>query len=42
MQYAPIPAHLVLDGFNADLCPVEVYERLLACTIPSMDVDHAK
>jgi len=42
MQCAPIPAHLVLDGFNEDLCPVEVYERLLVCTIPSIAVDHAK
>jgi len=40
MQCAPIPAHLVLDGFNEDLCPVEVYERLLACTIPSIAVEY--
>ena len=42
MQCVPIPAHLVLDGFTQDLCPVEVYERLISCTIPSIAVDHAK
>jgi len=42
MQCVPIPAHLVLDGFNEDLCPVEVYERLLACMIPSIALDHTK
>jgi len=28
MQCVPIPAHLVLDGFNEDLCPVEVYSEI--------------
>ena len=42
MQCAPIPAHLVLGGISVDLCPVEVYERLLTCTVLSLAVDHTK
>ena len=42
MQCAPIPAHMVLDGFNSDLCPVDVYERLITSTAPSIAVEHAK
>ena len=42
MQCAPIPGHMVLDGFNSDLCPVDVYERLITSTAPSIAVEHAK
>ena len=42
MKFAPIPAHLVLDGFEAELCPVDVYERLMAVTEVSAAVVHAQ
>ena len=32
MQIAPIPAHLIFDGFQTDLDAAEVYERVLTVT----------
>ena len=42
MQVAPIPAHFVLDGLHADLCPFDVYERLVTSGVQSSAMEHAQ
>ena len=42
MKLAPIPAHLVYDGFGKDLDIVEVYERIHGCDEQTPVLNHAK